>query len=197
MNRYSSIVLLPFLLLSALADAADYQGRYAIHGAGLLKCKVFVEEKSRQSPAYMMIGGWMDGYITAVNKLEKNTYDMTAYASTELLSVLLDRHCKDNPNDLLAPVLDAMLMQLHKDRLKTASPMVVVRVGDFQTQLYRKTVRDLQTRLADKKLYELKPTGDWDAGTQQALAAYQKAHALDATGFPDQKTLWQLFRSVP
>ncbi len=197
MNRYSCIALLPFLAMTSLADAADYQGRYAIHGAGLLKCEVFVQEKGKLSPAYMMIGGWMDGYITAVNKLEKDTYDMTAYASTELLSILLDRHCKDNPNDLLAPVLDAMLMKLRKDRIKTASPLVVIRVGDFQTQLYRKTVKDLQTRLAARNLYDQKPSGAWDAGTQQALTAYQKANALNTTGFPDQKTLWHLFRSAP
>ena len=122
---------------------------------------------------------------------------ITAYASTELLSVLLDRHCRDNPDDLLAPVLEAMLKELHEDRLRTASPLVVVRVGDFQMQLYRKTVRDLQARLAEKNLFKQKPTGKWNASTQLALAAYQKANALAATGFPDQKTLWHLFRSVP
>ena len=67
MPRYSNIVFLFLLFTASPANAADEQGRYAIHGAGLLKCRVFVEEKSKQSPAYMMIGGWMDGYISAVN----------------------------------------------------------------------------------------------------------------------------------
>ena len=62
MPRYSNIVFLFLLFTASPANAADEQGRYAIHGAGLLKCRVFVEEKSKQSPAYMMIGGWMDGY---------------------------------------------------------------------------------------------------------------------------------------
>jgi hypothetical protein len=187
------------LVFSVAGNAADKQGRYSIHGAGLLECKVFVDERKKQSPAYMMMGGWMDGYITAVNKLEKSTFDITSFTTTELLSVLIAQHCATHPDDLLAPVLDAILIKLHADRVKTASPLAVVRVGEFQTQLYTKTLLDIQQRLVRKgfleKEFKKEPMGMWNESVQAALRKYQKSANLEPTGFPDQKTLWHLFRS--
>ncbi|HEC17951.1 MAG TPA: hypothetical protein ENI97_01250 [Gammaproteobacteria bacterium] len=183
-------------LLSPLAaNAADDLGRYAIHGAGLLNCKTFVAERKKASPAYMMMGGWMDGYLTAVNKLEKETYEMTPYASTELLAALINKHCESHPDDLLGPVMDAIVLRLRDDRLKNVSPMVTVRVGDYQTQVYAKTLMDMQTILLEKKMFSKTPASDWNADIEAALKKYQLSANLKATGFPDQKTLWHIFRS--
>lgn len=178
-----------------IAFGGDKDGRYSIRGAGLLSCKTFVEERAKKSPAYMMIGGWLDGYITAFNKLKKDTYDITPYATTELLSVVINRHCASNPDDLLAPVLDSMLIRLYEDRLDKASPFIVIRVGNYQTRLYARTVHEIQTILSRKGLFKEDATGKWGNSTQTSLASYQQSIGFEATGFPDQKTLWHLLRS--
>ncbi|MCF6196676.1 MAG: peptidoglycan-binding protein [Emcibacter sp.] len=173
----------------------DKDGRYAIRGAGLLSCKVFLEERPKKSPAYMMIGGWLDGYITAYNKLQQDTFDVSPYASTELLGVVIGQHCKDNPDDLLGPILDSILARLNKDKLDTASPFVTVTVGDYETSLYARTIQEIQTRLSQKGLFKGISNGNWNDETTAAVARYQKAIGYNASGYPDQKTLWYLFRS--
>lgn len=197
MKHILQVCIFLCLVYSVAANAADKQGRYSIHGAGLLECKVFVDERKKQSPAYMMIGGWMDGYITAINKLEKSTFDITSFTTTELLSVLIDKHCASHPDDLLAPVLDAILIKLHADRVQEASPLAVVRVGEVQTSLYAKTLADIQAKLIQKKFLNKTSAGIWSADVQDALRRYQTSANLESTGFPDQKTLWHLFRSKP
>jgi len=197
MNNILRACIPLLLIFSVTTYAADNQGKYSIHGAGLLKCNIFVDERKKQSPAYMMIGGWIDGYISAVNQLEKNTYDITSFTSTELLTALIDKHCAGHPDDVLAPVLSAILTKLHADRVKTASPLVIVRVGKFQTQLYKKTLADIQKKLAHKKYFNKEANGVWSKSLQTALLKYQQSANLKPTGFPDQKTLWHLFRSKP
>jgi len=177
------------------AHGADRDGKYAIRGAGLLSCATFVAERARKSPAYMMIGGWLDGYITASNRLQPDSYDVTPYASTELLSVLINRHCKNNPDDVLAPVVTTLIAKLNDDRLQSSSPLVEVTVGKYQTRLYIRTIRNIQQRLAGKNIFTGTKNGLWSDDTQAALARYQKSIGFDDTGFPDQKTLWYLFRS--
>ncbi len=191
------IALLSLATLFGLqpAHGADKDGQYAIRGAGLLSCATFITERAKKSPAYMMIGGWLDGYITASNKLQPGTYDVAPYASTELLSALINRHCKDNPDDSLAPVVSGLLAGLDGDRLQASSPLVEVKVGDHQTRLYARTIRDIQQRLAGKNLFTGTENGLWSDDTGAALARYQHSIGFEATGFPDQKTLWYLLRS--
>jgi len=191
-----------FTLLSAAtlfgiqtAHSADRDGKYSIRGAGLLSCATFVTERTKKSPAYMMIGGWLDGYITASNKLQPDTYDVTPYVTTELLSVLINRHCKDNPDDTLAPVASGLLASLRDDRLKISSPLVEVTIGKYQTRLYVDTIRKIQASLAGKADFTGAKNGLWSDETGSALARYRKSIGFEATGFPDQKTLWYLFRS--
>ena len=52
------------------------------------------------------------------------------------------------------------------------------------------------TELAKEKLMKLdEVNGLFDEKTTKALAKFQKARNLQATGFPDQATLWMLFES--
>ncbi len=194
-NSFFTAMTIAILLAMPLAHSADQADKYAIRGAGLLPCASFTEERARKSPAYMMIGGWMDGYISASNKLQADTYDVSPFETTELLAVLIGRHCADHPDDTLAPIMDSLLTKLHKNRLKKASPFLSVEVGKLQTRLYARTIKNIQTKLSQKSLFNGTINGLWSDDTSAALAHYQKNIKFDPTGFPDQKTLWYLFRS--
>lgn len=195
MTYKRALILITVLALGSFASAADKDGLFSIRGAGLLTCQTFVHERAEASDAYVMIGGWLDGYVTAVNELSLETFDVVPYVSTELLTVLINRHCQDNPADLVFAVTNTLLARLFDDRLKTSSPYVDIRVDLDQTRLYKDTVWRIQSLLAAKGLLAAEATGEWSLATQDALAEYQKSVGLNGTGFPDQTTLWNLLRS--
>lgn len=174
--------------------AADQHGLFSIRGAGLLTCGTFVAEREKASEAYMMMGGWLDGYITGVNELAESTFDITPFQSTELVSLLVYRHCRDNSEDLIFAVVNTLLARLHDQRLTSASPYTDVRVGERQVRLYDSVIRDIQSALAGKGLLAENPDGSWNAATATALSRFQATVGLESSGFPDQTTLWYLLR---
>ena len=187
--------LLALLAHGSFTSAADQNGLFAIRGAGLLTCLTYVQEREAASDAYLMIGGWLDGYVTAINELSLETFDVTPYVSTELLTVLINRHCKDNATDILYAVTNTLLAKLFDERLKSSSAYVDVRVGIKQMRLYTDTIERIQTSLAAKGLLDIEATGQWNLATQNALARFQESIGMNGSGFPDQATLWSLLRS--
>lgn len=183
-----------FLMTAAPAHTADGNNRFALKGAGFLPCDVFVSEREKRSNVYFMIGGWIEGYISAHNKLTPNTYDITSFEQLELLLSVIDNHCKSRPGDRLYPVLNTLLTQLWPDRIKAENSRVRISEGKRQTQLYRETVLRMQARLTELGLYKGPIDGRYTEATQSALIAFQSDLSLAQTGFPDQTTLWRLFR---
>ena len=177
------------------AGAADGKGLFSIRGAGLLKCEAFVRERATGSPAYQMMGGWLDGYVTALNELSPQTYDSLPHVSTELLTVLLARHCNTHLDDRLFAVTRALLAGLREDRLRESSAVIDVRVGMRQTRLYVATVARVQKALTARGLTTGDKPGHWTSLTTKAMAGYQSSVGLTPTGFPDQATLWRLLRA--
>ena len=181
-------------LLPALASRADVDGGFTIRGAGLLSCAVYTEEREKRSSAYYMIGGWLDGYITAINQYAPDTYDVASFESTELFTAIMDSHCQDNPEDRLFSVVNTLVTRITDDRLRTGSPFVNAQVGDRTTQLYQTVVRRMQAKLLSLGFYEGESTGQVDSATQAAVARFQESIDFNPTGFPDQMTLWRLLR---
>lgn len=192
MKTSLSLISLSMSLLCSNAQAADSNAQFSIRGAGLVTCEAFVAEREAKSPSYLMIGGWLDGYITGVNQYAKDTFDAVPFQSAELLLLIMDRHCRSNPQDRLFAVVNTVLNRLQNDRLTSSSPMVAVRVGEYQTALYVEVIRRLQLELQAAGYLSEEPNGRWTSDTEKALAAYQKASGLDGTGYPDQTTLWKL-----
>lgn len=181
-------------LASTGAYSADGSGKYAIRGAGLIDCETFLAEQKKQSPAYLMMGGWIDGYITGINQYAGNTYDSTSFESTELFVEIVKNHCTKKPKDRLLPVINSIIKQRWESRIKSQTKLVGIKLGDQGTQLYTETILRMQKRLAEKGFYKSAMTGKFDTDTITALAAFQKTlKGYKATGFPDQATLWALF----
>ncbi|MGH7390145.1 MAG: peptidoglycan-binding domain-containing protein [Candidatus Rokuibacteriota bacterium] len=189
--------LLWVALAAGAAHAADGEGRFSIRGAGLLACETYVKERSVQSKAYYVIAGWLDGYLTALNQFSPDTYDATPFESTELLTYVIDGHCKKHPQDRLFPLVNTILVRLKNERLRTFSPFVTVKVGERQTRVYEEVVRRAQQELARRGHYRGKVDGKFGPAVEQALAGFQRKEKLAATGFPDQATLWRLLRREP
>ena len=177
----------------ALPAATD-SGKYAIRGAGLIDCKTYLEEQQKQSKSYLMIGGWIDGYITGINQYSDDTYDATSFESTELFAELIKNHCQDHPDDRLFPVVNSIVKQRWQSRITEETPRIGITLGEQHVGMYRETLNRIQARLAEKGFYDAPATGEFDAETITAIAAFQETlEGYKATGFPDQATLWALF----
>ncbi len=184
-------------VLALNAYAADRAGSFSVRGAGLLTCDIFVKERAQQSRAYLMIGGWLDGYINGLNQYAADTYDIMSFESTELLAVIIAEHCEAHPKDRLFSVVNTLMIKLRDDRIRERSPLLAVKVDKYQTRLYRETLRRAQRALSERGHFSGEITGAWDDKTERALRAFQRASDLMPTGFPDQKTLWRLLRREP
>lgn len=193
MKRLELVTSLTFLLLSGNAIAADVAGKHSIRGAGLIDCATFLEEQKKKSRTYLMMGGWVDGYITGINQHATGTYDATSFESTELFLEIVRIHCEKNSADRLFPIMNSIIAQRWQNRITIESPLVGIRLGEQGVQIYRETIIRIQRQLAAKGHYEGDPSGSFDAATITAIAAYQETiEGYEATGFPDQATLLAL-----
>jgi hypothetical protein len=179
-----------------VALASDEQGRYAIKGFGQTPCSQFTEAREERKPGYLVMGGWVEGYLTALNEVTPATFDLTSFETTDLLAGLIDRHCRQNPQHRFADVVRAMAKGLVEQRLQTFSDAVPLEVNGRTTLLYRETVRRLQARLVELGHLEAELDGELDEATRTALEAYQGSVGVEPTGLPDQLTLLRLFRAI-
>lgn len=194
MSKVRELLCMLAVLASCSAAAADNQGKFALKGAGLLPCGVFTSERASGSQAYYLIGGWIEGYVSAHNKLLPNTYDITSFEGSELLLKIVDSHCLSNPQDKLHGVVDGIIAKLATKKLTDYGPKLKIAEGDRVASLYRHTVKQMQQRLTELELYKGPVNGVFSDATQAALIAYQSDIRYEATGFPDQATLWRLLR---
>lgn len=182
------------LLVMSAASAADSDGQFALKGAGFLPCQVFVQEREKRTNIYYMIGGWVEGYLSAHNRYAGDTYDVASFETLELLLSVLQNHCQSHPNDRLYTVVNSIVQQLHPDRIVAESPRVEITEGELTARLYRKTIRRMQEKLAARGLYKDPVDGIYTEATRSAIMAFQSDLEFETTGFPDQATLWRLFR---
>ena len=174
--------------------AADSDGKFAMKGAGLLPCRVYLSERERRSNVYYMIGGWVEGYVSAHNRHSEQTFDILSFESLELMLEIAERQCRENPDARLHEVLHAIIRQVERDRLESESPRVQIGTGERRTALYRETIRRVQERLRELGRFGEDADGRFTPQTRDALAAYQEDIGFEPTGFPDQATLWRLLR---
>ena len=182
------------ILQTSVALAADGNARFAMKGAGFLPCQVFSTARAEKSNLYYMIGGWVEGYISAHNRYAKDTYDILSFESLELMLNAVENHCQSNPKDRLHGVVNALLIGLTPDRLRQDSPRIRIADGERKTELRRETIQRVQSKLHARGLYKGAIDGRFTEDTKTALIAFQSDLDFETTGFPDQTTLWRLFR---
>ena len=176
------------------AHATDANQAYALRGVGMLLCESYLQAMEKKSSTWYMIGGWLDGYVTATNKHAPDTYDALSFESTDLVASVLASHCKGHPKDPIAAVLNAMLAKFQDDRVRTRSPRVKGQVGDQEFVMYAEVLQRVQDRLSALGLYQGEREPQFGEKTREALTAFQRNNDLQPTGLPDQFTLWRLLR---
>ena len=184
-------------LWSAAAEGAGEQGRFAIKGIGIQNCAQFRPAYEERSQAAFVFAGWVDGYVSALNRLQAGTFDAAPWQSTDILLALINNHCANNPEARLHEVVRALLTFYAEQQLADISPPVEAVVGERKVTLYQEVLRRAQLALAEQGVYAGAADGVFGPKTQAAFEAFQEKLNLAKTGLPDQQTLYRLFSPAP
>ncbi len=179
---------------NALAQAAAGDV-YALRGAGQLSCAQYLEAYEEQGSVLYMTAGWIDGYVTAMNRVETGVFEHLSWQETGLVLDLLRNHCDANPNDGLANAVHLFLRATSSTRLTEKSELIQIPVPDSDASLdvYQATIARAQRMLAELGHYDSTVDGLYGPGTAAAIRAFQAQQGLPENGLPDQRTLLVLF----
>jgi hypothetical protein len=172
--------------------AADSSGHFALRGVALATCEQFLQASEERQENILLAGGWLEGYMTAVNQLMPKTFDIAPWQNTDTILALVKHNCERNRDQRFFAVVTAMIEFLANTRLQEQSDRVVAEADGQRVAIYREIMRNVQQHLIDKGLLQGNADGQFGAKTKAALQEFQKKENLQVTGLPDQVTLWRL-----
>src|SRR3546814_19276821 len=79
---------------ASAARAGTQSGVFAVEEAGRALCPVFVKARAEKSEAYARYVGFIEGYLTAANPYEQNTFAPTPWHNPNALPLSLFKHYK-------------------------------------------------------------------------------------------------------
>jgi hypothetical protein len=190
----TSILLVAFLVIPPGSGAADKNGKYAVRGVGSSKCSQMVsaidsKDQNVRKDAVLLYTSWLNGYLTYVNRIEKETYDIVPLTDSSYLLAVIVGQCRNNPDALMDSISVQVVGALSKARITSESPLVALAVGDQKGSFRKATLIALQNKLIALGHFKGKADGEFGTSSQKALRVFQKAEKLKETGFPDTDTL--------
>ncbi len=188
------LMVLVLTVPPAIVGAADTQGKYAVRGVGSSTGKQLVSAIESKDPnvrkdAVLLYTSWLNGYLSYVNRTEKDTYDIVPFTDGAHLLAVVVGQCRANPDALVESVAAKVIGALSKAKVSAESPIIEVGVADRKGSFRKATIVAVQEKLIAMGLLKGKADGDFGAGSQKALRVFQKAEKLKETGFPDTDTL--------
>lgn len=187
-------------LLGTPSEAADGKGKFAVRGVGAGSCSQLLsmlnqkEEQARRE-AVLLNMSWIDGYLSYINRVEKNTFDiMPLPQAKEVLTVVVNQ-CAANKDTLVETMLLQVVAGFNKAKVQSESPLVKISSGSVEGSLRKETLVAIQNKLIDRKLLKGKADGEYNDSCKKAIMAFQKSVKLEETGYPDVNTIIKLLLS--
>lgn len=174
--------------------SADNGSRqFAVEGAGTLECKAFIAARADKGSAeYQRLIGFVEGYLSAANRYEPTTFDLSPWHNAAAFDLIVEKHCSKNPEDTLVSVVQKMVGAFRPLRVAEYSPLVEVGAGKNRAFVYEAILKRAQAALLARGLYRGAEDGVFTAQMRDALIAFQRSANLYETGVPDPATLWTL-----
>ena len=183
---------LALLFVASTAHAGTKDGQFAVEDSGRTICATYTKASERKDEAYHRYVGFLEGYLTAANRYEPNTFDLTPWHSTAAIALIVNSHCKKFPKDNLAMAAQRLVIAMAPVRLATFSKLIEVGDSKNKSMIYATILKRAQSTLARRGLYRGEANGEFNPEFRSALAQFQTLAKLDPTGFPDTATLWVL-----
>jgi hypothetical protein len=110
------LVPIPLLLcMLVLGCSSDAKGNYVALGFGLEPYQTFLQ--ARSNGLDLPYRHWLTGYLTAVNKLTKDTVDMRGTADIDGMLGLLEHSCIKNSLHSFSRAVEALAKELYPKRV--------------------------------------------------------------------------------
>ena len=180
------------LALSSPASAASKDGKFAVEGPGQASCERILHAKEVDANEFARYLGFMEGYISAANRYEPNTFDLTPWHTSQALTLILTKHCETHPKAVLGVVMQEFVVAMMPVRLASYSPREKIADGANHAEVYEAIIKRSQEMLAKRGLYTGPADGQYSPAMGDAIRTFQETAHLDATGVPDTATLWVL-----
>lgn len=163
-------------------------------GRGLAPCSALTEAYRQEAPERFLFAGWLNGYLTALQQADPETFDLAPWQPTNFLVRYTLRYCAENPDQ---PFIAAATLAnaLREHRLTAPSDPILLQAEGRTGRYYQETLRQVEARLNALGLANVKADGTFDAESYKALKAFQRQNGLEETGLPDLKTLLKLLAS--
>ena len=179
--------------LVAAGQPEEGTRQFAVEGAGMLTCARFTQARSdTTSPEYQRMMGFVEGYLSAANLYEPNTFDLTPWHNAAAFDLILEHHCGQHPEDRLVSVVQRMVVGFRPLRVAQFSPLMEVGDAKNHAVVYEAILRRAQQALRVRGFYTGPEDGKFSPQLRDAFRAFQKSADLNETGVPDPATLWTL-----
>ena len=114
--RRTLFALIVGLSISAAAGAADEEGRYTTFGAGNKTCESWRVEREKGEPRAWQLQQWLLGYVSAYNNWVHKGRNVADGTNAKGMFAWIDKYCADRPRDLLATVVEELILNLKKNQ---------------------------------------------------------------------------------
>jgi hypothetical protein len=162
---------------------------YVVEGPGRMTCADFNAAEAAE-PRIISVASWLNGYLTAHNRLSNDIFDLTPWQTTPILMSLLAQYCAANPDQIVERGAQELVAYLVPNALREPSDVVAVGQGSDVVLLYVRTVGNIRQRLSEEGF----PPATSMESLLEAIAAFQAQNGLPVTGLPSQNTLAILLR---
>jgi hypothetical protein len=110
-------LLLPVLSLLSMpipGRSSDAKGNYVALGFGLESCQTFLQ--ARSNGLHLPYRHWLTGYLTAVNKLTKDTVDIRGTTDIDGMLWSLEQYCIQNRDHSFSRAVEFLVTDLYPKR---------------------------------------------------------------------------------
>lgn len=186
-----------FIIGASSASAETSTGQYATYAVGAQTCATVLEayQSSNQANVVLEVSTWLSGYISGVNRLTPETYDITPFMNHSSLAVLTLRLCENNSDRLYESVVNALLGVFGPLRATEESLGIQVGRGVQVTTLRQSSIGPLQEELVSGGFLDAQSVdGVVGPKTLDAVLSWQKANNLAETGTFDPFTVLGLLQ---
>ena len=175
----------------------DGKGNFAVHGLGAQTCQILLEELKADKTAPALAESWLMGYVTAVNRLDTETYDALPVLDSNVLLAIVVNICQQHPDNLVETVAKEIINTLSSARSKHESPILEITNDDRSVHVRVDTLTDMQRKLAQMGYLKNSADGIYNESTKEAISKFQREEKLSITGIPDAPTIIHLLVEIP
>ncbi|MCW8936036.1 MAG: hypothetical protein OQK98_15080 [Gammaproteobacteria bacterium] len=110
--------------------ARDFEGGYAVYGAGADSCKAYLDSMKAGGRQQDYFIDWTIGYLTAFNVIMPNTYNILGESEFAETQGWLQRHCNRYPKQLYINALIKLTEVLYPLRYQSGMKKPAAQLKD-------------------------------------------------------------------